>query len=83
MKNRWLNFWEAFLNTCFGEKCAHCGKRSTVRSYEYTRGWNEHCQQAAGDSGIFCYNCTKVTWDTPYKKYVKQLPKWIRPYPNA
>jgi hypothetical protein len=83
MKNLILDWVEKIINLFFGEKCTHCGSRETSRSYNFTRGYNEFCKQAAGDSGIFCCKCLKVTWDQPYEEYVKKLPKWVNPYPHA
>lgn len=71
---------ERLITWAFGTKCSHCGSRRTEYSYKYTRGWNHLCQQACGDSGFYCLNCRKITWDKTLKEYKAILPNWCEAY---
>lgn len=57
-------------------KCKHCGSRDTRRGC-YTRGYNEWCEQAAGDSGHYCMKCAQITWKQSFEDYSNSLPKWV------
>ena len=70
---------ERTLASLFGTKCPNCGSRDT-RYSQFTRGWNELCNHAIGDSGLFCHSCHTITWDRPLDEYRKQLPSWCTAY---
>lgn len=62
--------------------CERCGSRDTSRGF-YTRGYNELCTQAAGDSGHWCNTCGHITFDQSYEDYVAGLQSWVKPYPDV
>lgn len=63
-----------------GEQCKECGSRNTKRGYSWTRGWNDYCSQAYGDSGLLCRDCHYIEWDTSIEEHRKIIPEWCRPY---
>ena len=62
----------------------HCPKcaSSNLKSGYWIRGWNNLCNQAAGDEGHRCYECGYIQWEKSYEEYVKILPHWCTPYKN-
>lgn len=57
-------------------RCKHCGSKKIDKGY-YTRGWNNWCEQAAGDEGYWCNDCLKVSFIKSLDEYKDQLPKWV------
>ena len=63
-------------------RCERCGSKKVGKTYYflYSRGWNDLCNQAIGDTGAYCNNCGWVTFVNTLDEYVKKLPKWCRAY---
>lgn len=78
MFDRFIKWW----NKTF-PKCVKCGSNDTIRQSNYTRGYNNLCQQAYGDWGRYCCNCHHIEWDTPYDEHIKTLPNWCTPYKKS
>jgi len=67
------------IDSFFGFKCPHCGKRNTKHGY-WSRGHNYLCDQAYGDYGYYCNLCNKITWQYDIKEHMSNLPNWCEPY---
>jgi len=74
-----IALWNKLLDNLFGEKCPNCGKRELQYGY-WSRGYNELCRQACGDSGDRCYECGYIRWRLDYESYKSSLPHWCRAY---
>lgn len=61
------------------KQCERCGSFEVKRGH-YTRGWNNYCGQASGDTGWHCFDCGFIKWEKTYDEYVKGLPNWVTPY---
>ena len=64
----------------FGHKCEKCGSRNTDYGSHWARGWNNWCDQAYGDLGVYCNRCCHITWDKSLAEHIATLPKWCKPY---
>ncbi len=68
----------------FGIKCPHCKKRGTdMRSNHYTRGYNNLCTQASGDSGFYCMGCQRITFLISYEESRRITPTWCTVNPDT
>ena len=67
----------------FGIKCPHCNKRTDMRRRHYVRGYNEMCEQALGDDGFYCMDCTGITWRISYEDTCRIFPKWCTVSPDS
>jgi len=47
--------------------CPNCGSTRIVRGY-YSDGYNNWCQQACGNDGIYCYRRGTVTFDKSFEE---------------
>lgn len=64
-------------------RCGRCNGKKVSTTGSYTRGWNELCNQAAGDRGAYCYSCGYVTFIRSLEDYKASLPPWVRAFePN-
>jgi hypothetical protein len=62
-------------------RCEKCGSKNVGNTYSgYTRGYNELCQQACGDTGAYCNNCGHITFVRSLEDFKKSLPNWCRAY---
>lgn len=64
-----------FLDAVVGKKCPCCNTRGHMQRtyYSYNRGYNTLCQQAAGDSGMWCRNCLTVIWHQTDEQFEQEL----------
>lgn len=67
----------------FGIKCPHCNKRTDMRQGQYTRGYNEMCQQASGDDGFYCMGCGGITYRISYEESRRITPSWCTVNPDT
>lgn len=57
-------------------RCTKCGSHKLKEGY-YTSGWNNLCQQASGDKGVFCKRCGKIEFDETLVQRKAKAPAWI------
>lgn len=57
-------------------RCSHCGSKKINRGH-YIRGWNNLCEQGAGDEGYWCYDCCKVTFIRTLEEYEQIKQDWV------
>jgi len=60
-------------------RCPKCKSKHLNDGY-WTRGWNDLCSQACGDTGIRCFDCCHIEWEQTLDEYKAKLPKWCRAY---
>ena len=59
------------------KRCPNCGSKDR-RAGEYTRAWNDLCNQAAGEIGDYCMDCQFIEFRTPdFEVWLKKQPRWI------
>lgn len=63
-------------------RCEKCNSKKVGRTwyYTYTRGWNDLCNQAVGDTGAYCNNCGHITFIRSLEDFKKSLPNWCRAF---
>jgi hypothetical protein len=66
-----------------GILCPHCNKRGGMRKNQYTRGYNSFCQQASGDDGFYCMECTGITWRKSFEECRRITPAWCTVTPDS
>lgn len=61
--------------------CPQCTSYATEDG-QWNRGWNNQCEQAYSDSGMYCTNCGHIDWEQSLEKHKESLPAWCTPNPN-
>ena len=63
-------------------RCEKCNSKKVGRTwyYAYTRGWNDLCNQAVGDTGAYCNDCGHITFVRSLEDFKKSLPNWCRAF---
>lgn len=73
----------SFFDRLFGIKCPHCKERTDMRRDEYTRGYNNMCEQASGCSGFYCMSCGGITYTLSYEEDRRVTPAWCTVEPDS
>ena len=62
--------------------CERCGSTKVGKTlhHAYTRGWNDWCNQAVGDTGAYCDTCGWVTFVRTIDEFKKSLPDWCHAF---
>lgn len=77
MKRSVMSLIDRVVICLLGDKCPKCGSRNHKSGHGYwTRGYNNYCRQACGDSGWRCYDCGRIEWDQTLEQYQAKLPDW-------
>lgn len=67
----------------FGVKCPNCSVRGAMHQAEYTRGWNNLCNQASGDTGLRCMSCSTIAFLTSFEESRRLTPAWCTVVPDT
>lgn len=76
----WKQLIIFFKDLFFPDRCEKCKSTTLHKSSGWTRGWNNLCEQATGDSGTRCFDCGHIKWDQSLEEYKSKLPEWCVAY---
>jgi hypothetical protein len=57
-------------------QCTKCDSYNTCEGH-YSRAYDTTHKQASGDRGLWCNDCSKVTWFSTDEEFIEKSPYWI------